>query len=583
MDLRRGLRKPAAWAMGIGLAVAAWFLLTRWFAVFAEAINWDEFALLARADRSLRIGTVDGGGRPGLVTLALIPFVKGCVDSVHAVVNARMVWQIFTLAYLAGVYAVVRRWITYSRDRIEGQGEAVLAVALLALLPAFVTWSVQVRTDHVALAAGIWGCVMLMAPRSRATIAAGALFAIAILSTQKALYVMAFGGVLFLSASVSRALSTPGALRAEVVEALTRVALALAGMTAVIGGFYLLVPSVADLVGGSALASSTATMDWYRQRLGFRIYTVHAPRLWVHWLLFGILLVWTAAVVRQKRRDAALRVATCWALLVLGLAVAIVHGSSFAYFLMTAGLFPAVALGLAAGPAVARRGASAPLVIASLGALAAAASAPEALETMRGSQDRQRETMQLIERTLLRDKRGYQVEGALFCSSDPDPLPAMFTQQILRRRAEQGAGAFDGFVAEFRTRPIGYIVESFRMRQFPDNVREFWNEHYVPYAASLWVAGWRVTSGGTDSAREVIVPGTYRWIPSSRFPEAVIQVDGRSLAPGESLHLDAGPHLVSRAEGDAEGMLVLALGSARPGGIFPFYDERQWQQLRGFQ
>jgi hypothetical protein len=582
VNLRRALSGPDAWALAVGLAVTAWFIGTRWLAVFSEAVNWDEFALLARADRSLRLGTVEGGGRPGLVTIALVPFVRGCVDSVAAVVNARLAWQFVTLAYLAGVYAVVRSWIAYSRDRVAGRGEAVLAVALLAFLPAFVTWSVQVRTDQVALAAGTWGCALLISRRVWASLAAGALFAIALLSTQKALYVMAFGGILFLTASISRALSAPGPVRIEAAGAVSRAMLAAAGMTMVIGGYYLVVPSVANLVSESALASSAATMDWYRARLGFRIYTVHAPRLWVHWLLFGILLLWTAAVLRQKRRDAALRIATCWLLLVLGLAVAIVHGSSFAYFVMTAGLFPAVALGLAAGPALARWESRAPLAIAVLVALLAATSVPEALGTMQGSQHRQRETMQLIERTSLRDKRGYQVEGALFCSSDPDPLPAMFTQQILSRRA-QGAGAFDGFIAEFRSRPIAYIVESFRMRQFPDKVREFWDEHYVPYAASLRVAGWRVTGSVRESAHEVIVPGTYRWIPGGRFPEAFIQVDGQSLAPGESLHLDAGPHLVSRADGDAEGLLVLTLDSARPGATFPFFDERQWQQLRGYQ
>ena len=91
------------WAMATLLAIGTWVVVTRFFHVFTEAINWDEFALLARAEATLRFGEVEGGGRPGLVSIALIPFVADCVDSVRAVVWARAAWQVLTLAYLAGV------------------------------------------------------------------------------------------------------------------------------------------------------------------------------------------------------------------------------------------------------------------------------------------------------------------------------------------------------------------------------------------------------------------------------------------------------------------------------------------------
>ena len=116
----------------------------RWIAIYTESINWDEFALLARAERTVRLGEVVGGGRPGLATLLLIPFVRNCTDSVIAVVHARIAWQVFTLGYLAGVFVLVRRWFVYSRNGSSGTSQATLAVVLLAFLPAFVTWSVQV-------------------------------------------------------------------------------------------------------------------------------------------------------------------------------------------------------------------------------------------------------------------------------------------------------------------------------------------------------------------------------------------------------------------------------------------------------
>jgi predicted regulator of Ras-like GTPase activity (Roadblock/LC7/MglB family) len=579
--LRRTLRNPESWALGLGLAALAWFLVTRFVAVFTEAINWDEFALMARADRSLRLGVVDGGGRPGLVTVALVPFVRGCVDSVQAVVNARILWQFITLAYLAGVYVLVRRWIEYSRDRVAGCAEAALAVALLALLPAFVTWSVQVRTDQAALAAATWGSVLLLAPRTRDSIAAGALFAIAILSTQKALYVIALGGVLFLAAVAARA-AAGGALRRELSTAATRTTLAAAGFAALVGAYFLMVPSVANIVSPSAVGSSFATMDWYRDRLGFRVYSVNAPRLWVHWLLFGVLLHWTWRVLKARESPAYPRLATCWATLALGVAVAAVHGSSFGYFLMTAGVFPAVALALAAGPALAKLRGRAPLATAALVVLLAAQSAPEAIEMLAGGQSHQRATMTLVTGTPLRHTRGYQVEGALFCARDPDPMPAMFTQQILLR-ARQGPAAFDEFLGEFRSRPIAFIVESHRMGQFPPLVRRFWEEHYVPYAAALLVAGFRIPAGRPESARDVIVPGDYRWIPEGAREESAISVNGTRLAPGELIHLAKGSARVSGPAAGTGGILALDLGPILPSEPQPFYDMRQWHQLRGFK
>jgi hypothetical protein len=108
-----------------------------------------------------------------------------------------------------------------------------------------------------------------------------------------------------------------------------------------------------------------------------------------------------------------------------------------------------------------------------------------------GLQESQRRTMALLQATGLNRQRGYQVEGALFCSKDPDPLPAMFTQQI-RHRFGANPHARAAFLAEFRARPVAYLVESYRLRQFPREMQEFWDSHYVPYAAAIHVAGFAI-------------------------------------------------------------------------------------------
>ena len=41
-------------------------------------------------------------------------------------------------------------------------------------------------------------------------------------------------------------------------------------------------------------------------------------------------------------------------------------------------------------------------------------------------------------------------------------------------------------------RPIAYIVDSYRLGQFPEDIRSFWSQHYVWYARSLYIAGYDI-------------------------------------------------------------------------------------------
>jgi hypothetical protein len=568
------------WAAVAMLAVAAWFVVTHLVHVFTEAVNWDEFALLARADRTARFGEVVGGGRPGLVSVLLIPFVLDCVDSVRSVVNARVLWQFITLAYLAGVYALVRRWFARCNRPTDGRVQGLLAVALLAFLPAFVTWSVQVRTDQVALATATWGGVALLSAGLPSAALAGLLFCVAMLATQKALYVIALCVLLFAAAGVARGFAAPDALRAELRAGLLRVAVVACVAAAAAAIYLYFVPQAARLASGAGVGSGLEVMDWVRKRQGYRSYTVHADRLVVHWVLFAILVAWTVRTALRRDRAEWLVVATGWLVLALGLMVVRFHGSSFPYFLMTAGLFPALGLSLAAGGPLRLAGRLEWPVVVSLVALAAAQSAWEALEMTVDSQSTQRETMRLIRDSGLRERRGYSVEGAAFCARDPDPMPTMFSQGIWQKFRDNPP-AVAAFIQEFRDRPIAYIVESYRMNQFPSEIRTFFGEHYVWHEQGLLVAGVDIRGPG-DIEADIIVDGEYRWVPGPQDPNAWLQVDSVSVRPLATVQLPVGRHEIVAGEGSAGGKLILAdLPPPRHDAYQAFYNSRQIIQLGG--
>jgi len=572
-----GLRRALGVVLVIALEIA---VLGRLVSVFTEAVNWDEFALLARADLGARFGEVRGGGRPGLVTLVLVPFARDCVDSVATVVKARIFWQAVTLLYLAGTFALTLRWFRFAGGTGRGKLEAFLAVGLLAFMPAFVFWSVQVRTDQAALASAVWGGAALMFDRRRWALLGGALFGVSLLCTQKGLYVIALGLLMLSSATVLRGLSAGETAFAMLRQFISRLGLAAAGLVFVVLVYSSVVPDGGRLGSADAVVSQWDIMQEYRETRGFRAYRAELPGLWVHWLLLGPMLIWSVRLIRSGSCFDRGTILTAWLVMVLGAAVTAVHGSTFPYFLMTIGLFAATSLSLGASAWLDALGSEARHVVRIILLALIILSVPATLEMLDGGRARQAATTELIRDTGLDRYRGYQVEGALFCSGDPDPIRPLFSQQI-DRRARSSPDAFADFVQEFRSRPVGYIVESYRMRQFPDYVREFWDQHYVRYRGALYVAGFRVSGSAATDRIEVLVPGEYRWTVDTAPGSGELTVGGSVLRHNETIRLEPGVYAVSLGDPCAEGRLALALPLAPTSRSDSFYDLRQLFRLNG--
>jgi hypothetical protein len=561
--------------MGWLALVVALYAATRVAAVFTVAANWDEFALLDRAATTAETGVLNGGGRPGLATLILVPFASGCEDEIAALRNARLLWAGITLAFLFGLAALLGR---FSDASAQWRHDAWLGVGLLALVPAFLEWSVQVRSDQLALAFGVWGGVALLASRHRIGWAAvaGGLFGLGYLATQKLIYVGALAVLLALAQ-----LWTEREFRPK-REALRAIACALI-MLAVIAAFQAATMTVLDVpVGQRALtalstpnsvASQMSEFEYYRNTIGFSQYRAILPTLLPHGLLLLALSIATAAACVKRRRVDGLWVA--WAVLALGAAVAAFHASAFAYFWMTLGLFPAVAFALAAPslrealPDARRR--LVPLATTGLWLVLAAQGVARIAELTIDTQSVQRESLSFIHRNFDEDAIGFHPERAPFCRREADPLQLYFSQAIMRHfGGDTRERHTHRLVGDFRDRPVRYVVQSFRLNQFPVEVRRFLADNYQPYRASVFVAGRRLEGpSGGRSEFELIVPGRYRWLPFET-PSA-IRIGDRLLAPGETAELATGNHTVEFVEDVSGGMLVLAVDDPPTTAPLAFY------------
>ncbi len=323
MSLRRLPPGHLAFAL-----LLAGLLVAHVIAVFTENINWDEFALLSRAADTLRTGQLSAGGRPGLGALILIPFVDGCSDSIAAIRSARLLWVGFTVALVWGFWTLLARGLETEERSARA---AALGVALLVLVPAFLRFSIQVRTDQPAIALGLWGGVALLASRRRSSWAllAGILFGIGYLFSQKVVYVAALAGLLVVGDLFLRR-----ELRVE--RELARAGLCLLSGTAILELYRAILPAFVEPVAVQSVSAGLGAFGFYRADFGYAFYVRMLPTLIPQLILMALLLNATGKMLRNEDGQRRLLL-LAWAILALGIVVGLFHAGAFPYFWMTLG------------------------------------------------------------------------------------------------------------------------------------------------------------------------------------------------------------------------------------------------------
>jgi hypothetical protein len=190
---------------------------------------------------------------------------------------------------------------------------------------------------------------------------------------------------------------------------------------------------------------------------------------------------------------------------------------------------------------------------------------------LQDSQAVQRESLRFVHRNFSPDRAGFQPETALFCGVS-QPIGLWFSQRIYQTfEGPQREREIENLIARFRAEPVHYLVQSFRLNQFPTPLRVFWDDHYQPYRGSVFVAG-RFLKGnaGESAAFDLIVDGPYRWIPLGG--DHAIRIDGEPLAPTQTRFLRrADAHSAAFEANGTRGVLVLALEDPPRDAPQPFY------------
>jgi hypothetical protein len=547
------------------------FAVLRVATVYQTAFNWDEFALFHDVAVTAQTGELRSGGHAGLPQAALLPLVRDCRDEIEVGRRARLAWLALTWAYLAGVFALIYQMLPANRHRTH---DAALGTALLGLFPAFLEWSIQVRTDQVALVGGAWGAALLLASRRRWWLAllAGGAFGLGWLGTQKLAYVAALAGLL---AAGDLALRAEWRGRREIARA----AGTALGAAVVVAGWRWFVSSAFTVTAGHAAIAGASPetvrnyldiFHFYRETIGYSQYHATLPSLGPH---FALLAAMTVATLRMEQAHTS-RLALAWAVVALGTAVGAFHAAAFAYFLMTLGLFAVVALALAL-PAIRsafgnRWPSSVRLATPVVWAALLLGAGMQTSLALGDSQAVQRDSLRFVHRNFSPDRAGFQPEAALFCGVR-QPIGLWFSQRIFRTfEGPQRDHEVETLIQRFRAEPVHYLVQSFRLNQFPEPVRAFWDDNYQPYRGSVFVAGRRLRGeAGEHSDIELLVAAPYRWLPIGNAD--TIRLDGKRIGPGEVRMLDAGRHSVAFDADHTRGVLVLALDEPPRDAPLSFY------------
>jgi hypothetical protein len=296
--------------------------------------------------------------------------------------------------------------------------------------------------------------------------------------------------------------------------------------------------------------------EFYRHTLGYDQHLAVLPTLLPHAVVFAGLGVASFLAIRQRQLDARLPLA--WGSLALGIAVALFHAAAFSYFWITLGTFLSVAFGLALGPA--REQLPVRYQAAATAFLWCAIAVPGVVQSMAlldDTQAVQRESLRFVDSNFRAQDPGFHPESGVFCSAQP--MGTWLSQSIFQRVGARDARAnIPRVIERFKAARIHYLVQSFRLNQFPPEIQRFFAEHYQPYRGSVFVAG-RQLAGEAGEAMDfdLILPGVYRWLPYES-PHS-IRIDGREVAAGGTLALDASLHRAAFDTAGASGALVLAL------------------------
>ena len=559
--------RSARWVI---VALVAIYAVMHVAAIWTESINWDEFALLWRAEKAASTGILIGGGRPGLGVALLAPFVDGCDSTIDVVHHTRLLWSVFTFAIFAGTFWFVRM---AARRSPLASFDAVLGLAAFMLLPVMMRWSLQVRTDQPAVAFAIWGGVALLASRRRPAIAVVAGFAIGVgyLFSQKAVYVTGLvaivaAGDLFIDRELQlRRLAIRGAC------------LLVGGALAITGYRILIAVAFSTPPGSDSLERGLDLFRWYRHIVGYRVYRGMLPTLWPHITLLGLVVFGLARASRNG--GAPLRVsAVAVCALVAGVAVALFHAAAFPYFTITLGVFAATAIGLGWSSVreLAPRGAR--YLGAAAVALLVARAVSYRIELTHDTQAVQRTTLELAD-SLPRNLRGFHPDGALVCRSDPSPFPVYLREVVETQFSAKNRDANSAaLLAEFRARPVAFVVRTHRFLQFPPLIQTFWSTHYLPYAGTVDLAGQRVIGEASSThALDILVAGDYRWLP--RTSERLV-IGSRTLAANDTIALDAGIRSATLVDA-GRGELVLAIDASRAPAREAFFADPPLAEISG--
>ncbi len=557
VDRRRG---SARWWVAAALILA---LALRVGAVFTSNINWDEFALFHAVDITEVTGTLFTGGRPGLAVVMLLPFLAECDDETTVIRNARLLWTLITVLWLAGLAVWIAELVPESATRWR---DAALGVCLLGLVPAFLDSSIEVRTDQLAGLGGTWGGALLLQSRRRPALAllAGACLGAGLLGTQKLVYTAALVGLVTVGQLLMLREWRPvreGIRAAAVGFGIATVLLAYRAFTAQAFEVPPASPAHAP-VTMTTLDAGLSLFEYYRNTIGFSKYRELLPQLIPHLALTVALALATVRALRE-RLDDRVRLGLAWAALLLGVGVALFHAAAFSYFWMTLGLFPAVAFAIAAEPlrriVLPSAERSRRVIVGGFWLVLAAPAVMQMGFLLSDTQSVQRESLAFVHRNFERDVAGFHPESGLFCQTGIQPVRTYFSQHLYQDFAGASREAHTKrLIGIFRRKPIAFMLQSFRLNQFPIEVRRFWADNYQPYRGSVFVAGRKLEGrSGERTEVELVVPGRYRWLPiGDPIP---IDIGGRPIAAGEIVSLESGILEIEFKVDVPAGLLVLAL------------------------